>query len=194
MKSVANCPVQNKIQLTALPPTSAAAREHSFRVYHQVQQWLGVELPPTEWGWEVINGQLQPVFTRQPPAPEKQLTLISCNCKSGCEWSCGCKKSGLFCTILCGHCHGNGCSNSETPVICESNTYGEHDFDAKESKEEFNAVSLVLTNEAFDFQMTDGDLDVEDHIDECDFIWHWKYTKRKIPLITFHVGTVWFEQ
>jgi len=30
--------------------------------------------------------------------------------------------------------------------------------------------SLVLTNETFDFQMTDGDLGLEDHIDECDFI------------------------
>jgi len=120
----------------------------------------------------LINGQLQPVLTRQPPAPEKLLTLISCNCKSGCERSCGCKKSGLFCTILCGRCHGNGCSNSETPVICESDTDtdGEHDFDAKESKVEFKADLLVLTNETFDFQMTDGDLDLEDHIDECDFI------------------------
>jgi len=60
-----------------------------------VQQWLE-ELPPTEWGWELLNEQLQPVLTRQPPAPEKLLSLISCNCKSGCERSCGCKKSGLF--------------------------------------------------------------------------------------------------
>jgi len=169
MKAVANCPVQNKIQLAALPPTSAAAREHSFRVYHQVQQWLGVELPPTEWGWELINGQLQPVLTRQPPAPEKLLSLISCSCKSGCEQSCGCKKSGLFCTILCGHCHGNGCSNSENPVISVSETDGEHDFDAKGSNE-FNSDSLVLTNETFDFQMADEDLAVEDNFDECDFI------------------------
>jgi len=50
LKAVARCPVPNKILLVALPPTSAAAREHSFRVYHQMQQWLGVELPPTEWG------------------------------------------------------------------------------------------------------------------------------------------------
>jgi len=116
MKVVAHCPVLNKIQLNqlaALPPTSAAAREHSFRVYHQVQQRSGVELPPTEWGWELINGQLQPVLTRQLPAPEKLLTLISCNCKSGCERFCDCKMSGLFYTTLCGDFYGNGCSNSE---------------------------------------------------------------------------------
>lgn len=113
MKAVANCPVQNKIQLAALPPISAAAKEHSFRVFHQMQQWLGVELPPTEWGWKLSDGQLQPVFMCQPPEPEKLLSLISCNCKSGCERSCGCKKAGLFCNVMCGYCQGNGCSNSE---------------------------------------------------------------------------------
>ena len=128
-----------------------------------------MELPPTEWGWKLINGQLQPVLTRQPPAPEKLLSLISCSCKSGCERSCGCKKSGLFCTILCGHCHGNGCSNFEKPVISVSETDGEHDFDAKGSNDEFNSDSLVLTNETFDFQMADEDLTVEDHFDVCDF-------------------------
>ena len=79
MKAVANCPVQNQMQLAALPPTSAAAKEHSFRVYHQVQQWLGVDLPPTQWGSQLRNGNLQPVLTCQAPAPEKLLKiLISC--------------------------------------------------------------------------------------------------------------------
>jgi len=79
---------------------------------------------------------------------------------SGCERSCGCKKSVLFCTILWPFCQ----------VICESDTDRKYDFNAKESKDEFNADSLVLTNETFDFQVTDRDFDLEDHIDECDFI------------------------
>ena len=33
MKAVANCPIQNKIQLAALPPTSSAAQEHSFSLF-----------------------------------------------------------------------------------------------------------------------------------------------------------------
>ena len=31
MKAVANCPIQNKIQLAALPPTSVAAQEHCLQ-------------------------------------------------------------------------------------------------------------------------------------------------------------------
>lgn len=32
---------KSKYNLCSLPPTKAAARQHSLRVYHQVQQWLG---------------------------------------------------------------------------------------------------------------------------------------------------------
>lgn len=41
-KSVSNA----KPDLSALPPTEGAARQHAFRVYHQIQFWLGNELPP----------------------------------------------------------------------------------------------------------------------------------------------------
>ena len=131
MKAVANCPIQNKIQLAALPPTSAAAREHCLRVYFQVQQWLGEDLPPTEWGWKLTNGQLFPVLTHHPPAPEKLLNLISCNCKQNCERLCGCKKAGLFCTALCSHCRGNGCTNSEEPILSDLDADSDHDFNQK---------------------------------------------------------------
>ena len=35
-----------------------------------------MELSPTEWDWELINGQLHPVLPRQPPAPEQLYTLF----------------------------------------------------------------------------------------------------------------------
>ena len=41
-----------------LPPTSAAARYFSFRIYHQVQAWRGFDLPPTEWGWKFSGSNL----------------------------------------------------------------------------------------------------------------------------------------
>lgn len=48
MRSVANI----KPNFSSLPPTESAAKQHSLRTYHQVQQWLGNELPPQEWGVE----------------------------------------------------------------------------------------------------------------------------------------------
>ena len=36
-----------------LPPTSDAARFHSYRVYFQVHAWLGEEMEPTEWSWDI---------------------------------------------------------------------------------------------------------------------------------------------
>lgn len=35
-----------RFQLAKLPPTSDAAKYHSFRVYHQVQAWLGMKRCP----------------------------------------------------------------------------------------------------------------------------------------------------
>jgi len=32
-------------------PTTGAVREHSYRVFCQVQWWLGIEVEVFEWGW-----------------------------------------------------------------------------------------------------------------------------------------------
>jgi len=34
------------IQLETLPPTNATARQHSYRVYHQIAQWKDITLSP----------------------------------------------------------------------------------------------------------------------------------------------------
>ena len=102
MKAVATCPIHTQMQLATLPPTSAAAREHSWRVYHQVQSWLGNDPLPSDWGWDLVNGQLRPVLTRLPPAPDALLNLISCNCKCGCGRGCGCRRAGIMCSVLWG--------------------------------------------------------------------------------------------
>ena len=73
MKAVATCP----IQLGALTPTSLAAREHSWHVYHQVHSWLGNDPLPSDLGWDLVNGQLCPVFSCLTPAPDALLNLIS---------------------------------------------------------------------------------------------------------------------
>ena len=37
-------------QPVALPPTSGSVKYHSLRVYHQIQEWLGVEMSSVDWG------------------------------------------------------------------------------------------------------------------------------------------------
>lgn len=48
--------------LAMLPPTELAAKQHTFRAYYQVQQWLGKSLDPTQWGWSVRDNKLQPTL------------------------------------------------------------------------------------------------------------------------------------
>ena len=42
---------KNSINSESLPPTTEATSHHSYRVYHQVQTWLGRAMPPEDWGW-----------------------------------------------------------------------------------------------------------------------------------------------
>ena len=44
--------LQSLVNMASLPPTSSASRQHSFRVYYQIQQWL---LPATYEFTDVIN-------------------------------------------------------------------------------------------------------------------------------------------
>jgi len=107
-----------------LPPSSAAAKYHSLRVYHQVQQWLGVTLPAEDWGWQIQNDQLLPMTTDLPPAPAYLLEAIRCKCKSGCITNrCGCRKYGLECSPACTECKGIQCSNSTVQVADSDDDY-----------------------------------------------------------------------
>jgi hypothetical protein len=112
--SVAKQGLNRNFQLATLPPTSAAAKQHSYRVFHQVQLWRGERLRETEWGWKMAFGSnLFPTTTDEPAAPDSILKLIFCNCKAGCRKACRCRKAGLSCTAMCGHCRGLSCTNSD---------------------------------------------------------------------------------
>ena len=69
-----------RVQPRTLPPTLAAAKYHSLRVYHQVQQWRGLHNCATEWGWRFKDDKKSPVVTDLQPAPEYLLKAINCNC------------------------------------------------------------------------------------------------------------------
>ena len=98
--------VKDSFNLATLPPTSAAAKQHILRTYLQVQQWIGNELEPTDWGWRVYMDTLIPVPTDQPPAPERLLNLVSYKCNTGCSRGCGCRRVGAMLTNV-RQLHGN---------------------------------------------------------------------------------------
>lgn len=97
------------LEVRTLPPTINAARFHSYRVYLQVQTWMGECLSPCQWGWYEGDGHLT-----LPPAPDRLLKCIRCCCKMNCDnRRCTCRKHGLTRTAACGECHGISCSNKD---------------------------------------------------------------------------------
>ena len=99
-----------------LPPTSDAAKFHSYRVFYQVQVWSGdpdSELKAEEWGWKNKDDFLYPLTTDVPPAPRLLLKIVKCSCQLECSSTrCSCFKNGLACTAACKTCKGTACSNS----------------------------------------------------------------------------------
>ena len=57
------------IDCSSLPPTSAAAENHSYRVFHQIQTWLDNDIKATNWGRKLSKGENVPVSTLLPVAP-----------------------------------------------------------------------------------------------------------------------------
>ena len=105
-----------RIHPQTLPPTSAAAKYHSLRVYFQIQEWkdCSAEMQPLEWGWKKSEGKLMPVLTDLPPAPDELLKIVRCNCHTDCSsMRCTCKKHNVKCSPACGNCRGLGCTNSD---------------------------------------------------------------------------------
>ena len=104
-----------------LPPTAAAAKFHSYRIFLQICQWkdLACDLEPSLWGWAQTVGGLFPITTDLPPAPEDLLKIIRCNCTTDCSSGrCSCQKHGMKCSLACGQCRGSACSNA-SPIIAQ---------------------------------------------------------------------------
>ena len=76
------------VQPGPLPPTSGSVKYHSLIVYHQIQEWLGVEMSYVDWGWKLSAGNLLPIMTDLQPAPQKFLEVVRCVCKSACDTMC----------------------------------------------------------------------------------------------------------
>ena len=93
----------------SLPPTSAAAKYHSLRVYYQVMVWKDCnhDLKPEDWEWYTHDGKLMPLQTDKPAAPSEILDVICCSCTKDCSTKrCPCRKYDLHYMIVCGEFHG----------------------------------------------------------------------------------------
>ena len=86
--------IVTQVDPKSLPPTSAAAKFSSWRVFLQVNQWKDPQcyLLAEEWGWVLKDTGLHPVLTDMPPAPAELLKIIRCNCTTDCGTArCTCK-------------------------------------------------------------------------------------------------------
>ncbi|KAK7476232.1 hypothetical protein BaRGS_00032508 [Batillaria attramentaria] len=111
------------VQPQKLPPTNAAAKFHSTRIYLQVQEWkhLRETLSLTAWGWELMDNTLFPPYTTKAVAPDDLLCIIKCNCKTDCSTDrCSCRRHGRVCSAACGECRGECCMNSIVNLEKES--------------------------------------------------------------------------
>lgn len=102
-----------QVNLATLPPTEDACNLHSLRAYHQIQEWRGNSLPPMEYGWKTVDGELHPVPTTLESAPKSLLEIRMCRCPtSKCATKqCSCAKEGSYCSDAC-QCRG--CLNRPT--------------------------------------------------------------------------------
>ena len=128
-----------QVQSLYIPTSNATATKyHSNRVYLQVQEWTRwAGLNPTEWGWQLNDGNLIPVQMDLPPAQPELLNVIRCNCKIGCaSVRCSCRKNGLQFTLTCKEYRGASCANAQQP-----------DFDNVLEKIELKAKDNLMTRQ-----------------------------------------------
>ncbi|XP_031332133.1 uncharacterized protein LOC116179114 [Photinus pyralis] len=84
-------------------------------------------LPPTQWGCaKGEDGVLFPVTTNDPVAPEAILNTIFCRCTTG--YRCGCRKTGIACSVACGNCLGMCTNGAPNDAIDDDDD--DNDFDS----------------------------------------------------------------
>ena len=92
----------------AIPPTSAALKEHVKRATFQAGAVWGQatitqpDIPsPGEWGWKLEGQRWFVNWSTLPPIAASCQELAKCSCKQSCTGSCKCYRSTLPCTALC---------------------------------------------------------------------------------------------
>ena len=108
------------VQPGALPPTSGLVKYNSLRVYHQLQEWLGVEMFSVDWVWKSSAWNLLSIMTDRQPAPQEFLKVVRCGCTSACDtMRCCCRKNGMTCSTACSKCR-DVCANIPNDIDSNS--------------------------------------------------------------------------
>ncbi|KAJ8887612.1 hypothetical protein PR048_013829 [Dryococelus australis] len=68
----------SQVKPEVLPPMKDTSALHSLRVYHQIQQWMVIDIYPLSWGWELHHERLAPTKMRQAPAPDHLMRFLKC--------------------------------------------------------------------------------------------------------------------
>ena len=110
---------KNAVKPEQLPSTLDSANHHFLRVHYQIQTWLGRTLDPFDWGWQVQNDRMVPLFTTKPPAAPELLIYIRCGCKEDGRGSANylCVNHGAPCSLSCAKCNGVSCNNPQIPEL-----------------------------------------------------------------------------
>ena len=108
------------VQPGALLHSSGSVKYHSLRMYHQIQEWLGVQMSSVDWCWRVSAGNLLQIMTDLQPAPHKFLEVVRCGCKYACNTlRRSCRKHGMTCSTAYPECRGV-CANTPNDIDSES--------------------------------------------------------------------------
>ena len=112
-----------RVKGKSLPPTTAASKFHSYRVYLQIYQWK-ILIAICRKNHGVGSSLIQDTpLTDLPPAPPELLKVFRCDCTTDCTSArCTCRKNGLKCTLACGHCQGTSCTNGSTVDVAEEDS------------------------------------------------------------------------
>ena len=67
-----------------------------------MQQWRGLNLSATEFGWEDQGSRFVPRQGYERICPKEISGEIKCSCKKGCSnFQCSCFKNNFKCSITC---------------------------------------------------------------------------------------------
>ena len=94
------------------------------------------------------------IQTILPPAPEKLLNTIICNCKKGCSTKCGCRRVGLSCSPACTNCQFQSCSNVQSIPIDEDSCDIDEEIADSSSVEQFMDIQPEEKEEEIEEDMT----------------------------------------